>query len=258
VDGEWAEGVSQNFVGVDRERLVSDPDRYRGELFKGPHFKKLSVPSTVAGGSGVTVKGVVHLDNAGVQLLGRKVRVIVDGPSLDQERVFTTDKLTHCNTRSFSIDVPVTGDPGQTMALSVKAQSNVYGNWATGEQKGPFRINIQTETQQRAQDAAGYAPWAVGGAGVGMLVARATGSEESLTPMAGGAAVGAAGKIAWDRSGGWTFTLPTTEIAVVGGALLAATMFLNSTGASDVLQPAGELAGSSFSSAREAIARRRS
>lgn len=247
-------GEPLRVAGVDSTSVAEDPDQFRGEIFKGPHFKQLNVPSDALQGDTVRVTGIVHLDNVGVTISNRAVRVRVDGPSLNEPRIQEVDKLSHCQDRSFQIEVPTPTSAGEQLALTVKAQSKTPPRgWYTGETEGPFRININTQQQQRRASARKFAPFVIGGAGVGGALASL--SDESVGTLAvAGGAVGAGSKVVLDQTGGFTLpSFPTTDVAVAGGAALAIALLLNTTGASDVLGPAGEIAGSAIDRGRQAV-----
>lgn len=247
-------GEPLRVAGVDSNSVAANPDDFRGEVFKGPHFRQLNVPSDALQGDSVRVTGIVHLDNVGVVISDREVRVRVDGPSLNEPRIESVGKLSHCQTRSFQVEVPTPNTADEQLALTVKAQSKTPpGGWYTGETGGPFRVNINTQQQQRRASARKFAPFVIGGAGVGG--ALATLSDESVGTLAlAGGAVGAGSKVVLDQTGGVSLpSFPTTDVAVAGGAALAIALLLNTTGASDVLGPAGEIAGSAIDRGRKAV-----
>lgn len=252
-------GEPLRVAGVDSTSVAENPDNFRGEVFKGPHFRELNVPSDALQGDTVRVTGIVHLDNVGVVISNREVRVRVDGPSLNEPRIESVGKLSHCQTRSFQVEVPTPNTPDEQLALTVKSQSRTPpGGWYTGENAGPFRVNINTQQQQRRATARQFAPFVVGGAGVGGALASLTDESVGTLALAGGA-VGAGSKVVLDQTGGVNFpSFPTQDVAVAGGAALAIALLLNTTGASDVLGPAGEIAGSALDRGRKAVESARS
>jgi len=245
-------GEPLRIAGLERGDVADNPQDYVGEVFKGAHFRELNVPSNALRGDTLTITGVIHLDNVGVQIGKRALRVKVNGPSLNEPRIVETDSLSHCQTRPFSVDIPTPTDAGEKMALTVKAQSKV-GTWNTTETEGPFRVNINTREQQRRANAKEYAPYVLGGAGVGGALASLTGQNAGRLALAGGA-VGAGSKVVLGQTTGISFpSFPTQEVAVAGGAALSIVLLLNQTGVADVLAPAGEAAGSAIDTARQAV-----
>jgi len=251
--GETTPQRASEYVGIDAHREEFDPDDYVGELFQGAHFQSLDVPATAATGGSITITGVVHLDNPGVVISSRWVRVLVESPMLSSPKEVVFRDLKHCHTKPFAIEVPISGTPGQQAALTVKAQSKTYGGWATGETRGPERVNILTQDQKQREDLIKYVPWVVGGAGVGVGYNNLTGGTDPRTYALGGAAMGIGAKVANENYSVRIPEFPTTQVAVVGGALLAATLFLNTTGAGGVLRQGSGLVSDVAGAARSAI-----
>lgn len=254
-DGQLAD--ERPVHGVDMERVRSNPDEFVGELAKGAQIKSIDIPSEVVAGGTIQITGELLFDNIGVVISGRDCRIKVEGPSLSEPRYQTFEDLTHGNTRTFSIEVPVTAPADSSMAFSVKAQSNVYGNWATGQTHGPVRLNVYSAEEKRTRDRLDVIPYAVGGAGAGYAAGSVLENRNPTNLAVAGAAVGVGAKSLGDKGVQFlpSMEFPTTKVAVLGGTAVALALLLNSTGVSEVLQPAGEAAGGAISTARDASGR---
>jgi len=254
--GEWAESGGPNYVGVDNTDVQNNPDTYVGELFRGPFFQKTNVPATAPAGGTVNISGAVKMDNPGLVLSARPVRVVLESPALSQPRRQRVGEMKHGQTRPFSFDIPIPEGTEQTLTINLKAQSKGgLTGWGATSTAGPFDVKVVTAGEHRVNQSLDYIPWAVGGAGVGYIVNSLSDEDRGTRLTLGGAAAGVGLGVSYDQLGLDTFSLnlPTTDIAIIGGAALAVVLLLNQTGADEVLQPAGEAAGSVVGGARDAL-----
>lgn len=246
--------VDVDFAGVDESNLNPNSERYFREFFNGTHFRKLSVPSSAAAGDTIVVEGVAHYDDLSSIVSNRGIRVRVSGPGLSRDYIQSFEKVNHCNTRTFRIEIPAPQQAGQTVALNVRGETKTpTGNWLENSFEGPFRVNIVTQSQRALDGALEFAPYALGGATVGYAYDNFSNQGAPLRYAGIGAGVGATSKVLVDQFGPTQFNIPTTQLAVAGGVMLAATALLQSTGASDVLSSIGESAGGAISRAGDAL-----
>lgn len=235
----------------------------RSEVVKGAFFTSTSFPETAYPGQEVQVTGVLKLDELGATVVKRQCRVKLQSPSFDQPKFQDLGKLSHKGTAPFSFSFRAPGSPGEVVPLRLIAQQNPpVGSFTTGETVGPNRLEIIPETQKQAQEASGYVVQAALGAGAGAVVSAVTGRSPVPLAIAGGGIAGLAKFSGVNLSPGSLLSglvpnIPTTQVAVLGGAALAGTLLLQSSGASEVLQPAGEVAGSAVSAGGSAVDRAR-
>lgn len=246
-------GEEINLVGVDGQQVESNPQQYIGEVFKGAHFRKLSVPDTVRAGGTIKVKGVVHFDSPTQVVFTVGMRVRAFGPSLQEDVIERYRNIQHCNARAFTLEIPAPETVGQTVTFNVAGESTtVTGDWDTGDQRGPFRVKTVSSGEKTTEQAVSVAPYAAAGAGAGYLVNQIRGGPTNLRLIGAGAAAGVGLKTFGPDLSTIDINFPTTEIAVLGGTAAALAILLNSTGASDVLGAGGEVAGSAISGAGSA------
>jgi len=252
-DGSDAAG---QFVGVDDRQLQSTPEEFFGEWFKGLHFRKQNIPSRAPAGGTVRLTGVVHFDAATVQITKRGGRVRVLSPHLSQAREQTFTDLRHCKTRRFSIEIPVPDTPGSEISVRLKAghTNPVAGGYATDSTIGPFRIQVLSEGELQRAQAIDALPWAIGGAGAGLLVDNFRGGNNTAAAAIGGGAGGVALRaLSNSQVGNVIPQVDPVPLALAGAGLAGIGIFLNQSGASEVLQPAGEAAGQAIDAGRKAI-----
>lgn len=239
-------------VGVDRDRLARSQTA-RSEVFRGAYFKNVNVPDTAAVGGLVTVSGEIAYDNLGRVLSPVTVRVRIESPALDRPITRNVADLKHGQSERFVIEVPVRGTEGSLFPLTVIPQNKGTGGWRSGNEQ-VFRVEVVSQEEKETQEALSVLPPVALGAGGGLFVSQITGSDP-LPLMAGGGLAGA-GLSAAGFSTDFLPSLPsfpTTKIAVVGGAALALSVLLQSSGASEVLGPAAEAAGGAIDQGRQAV-----
>lgn len=241
-------------LGATNEDIENDPEQFFGELFQGAHFRSVGVPSSAEAGGTVTVTGTVHFDAPTVVVTTRGVRVRVRNTSTGETRTQSFENVQHCQTRDFSIDLPVPDSPGNNMALVIEAEhSKPLGGWSLDTTDGPHRVSILTEDEQQRQNLLGYAPWALGGGGAGLLVSSARGGGNRAAFTVGGAAAGVGLKTLAGGDGNLIPNVDPLPVLAVGAGLAGVAFFLQSSGASEVLEPVGSAAGSAVSGARRRL-----
>jgi hypothetical protein len=254
------DGTDGEFAGVPQEQLEQNPDEYFGELFRGAHFRGISTPKYVNGGSGITVQGKVHFDAPSVVITTRGMRVRVESPALDRDYTQQFSSISHCNERSFSVRIPVPDTPGRKFPYTVYAESTkATGGWRTDTVVGPVNAEILSDTEARAATVIDYTPAVAAGAGLGYAGASVTGREDQRNALA--VAGGAAGALYKRYGAPFQFNIPTpsnTQLALGSVLVLGSAYLLNSTGAADVLSATGEAAGSAIDAGRQAASQLRS
>lgn len=256
VTAQTGSDVGPLIAGVNRSEIQDNPDRYLGEIYKGAHFESLNIPETAVAGGEVTISGVVHFDSPHTVITTVGMRVVVDSPSLNEPITEEYSNIQHCNSRAFSIKVPVPDSPGSQLAVTVKGQStSLTGGWQDGAVRGGNRIDILTEDGVRKQQIQDYIPWAVAGAGMGVGTNQQLEYTDNTRAAVSGAVLGAGSKLLWDSTGpiGFDFDVPTTEIAVIGGSALAVTLLLERTGVASVLGATGDVAGTAIETTKGAV-----
>lgn len=212
-----------DIVGVDN--TTDDPDV---PGFKGAHFRTVSVPPFATPGENVTITGAVHYDNLGRVVSPIPVRAKIESPAFNEPRYSREYNLTHCQTRTVSFNIPAQGNPGQQLAVTVKAQNKTAIGWQTTDSVGPRRIELLSEDEAQERRLLGFVPYAAGGAIAGTVLGD---GETSSTVV--GAAAGAGSKYVVDNTnvvsevGGLVPDIPTTQIAIIGGALGLGALFIS-------------------------------
>jgi len=240
--------IDTEFAGVDTQTVRTDPDSYVGELFQGPHFYDVNVPSQAPAGGTLTIDGTVHLDNIGVSISNRPVRVVLESPYLSDPKIQEVGELKHCQSKPFSFEVPAPQTAGQQLAITLKAQSNTYGAWGTGEEDGPHRVNIVSKQEYEAFRVSQYLPWALGGAAAGYAGSQFTGGSPAGFAAAGGA-LGVAGQgFLGDGP-----VLPSLggisgDVALLGAGALGVAALLSVSGADEVASRASSAAAGALPS----------
>jgi len=250
-----------SIAGVDESVPGGGP--VRSEVVKGAFFTSTTFPETASPGQEIQITGVLKLDELGATVVERRCRVKLQSPSFDEPKFQDLGKLSHKETAPFSFTFRAPGSPGEVVPLRLTAQQKPpVGSFTSGETVGPNRLEIIPETQKQAQEASGYIVQAALGAGAGAAASTLTGRRPLPLAVAGGGVAGLAKFAGVDLSPGGLLSgvvpnIPTTQIAVVGGAALAGALLLRTSGASEVLQPAGEVAGSAVSAGGSAVDRAR-
>lgn len=250
-------GAGGQYLGVEDSQVEENPSRFVGEVFRGGFFVNTTIPESVPAGGSMTVTGEIQLDNPIATVVGKDIRVVMDSPSLSQDREQTFQGVMHGQSRSFSFDVPVPDSPGSEFAISLTAQENGTTGWVNGEELGPFRVSILTEEEAQSQRLLSYLPSVLLGGGAGLVADRATGGGNRATYALAGAALGAGAQAGGFTPGDLSFgiggSLPDAQtIAIAGLGFAGIGFFLQSSGAADVLGPAGEAAGSAIDAGRQA------
>lgn len=260
--GEMAKNpprLGGEFVGINDQKVNKNPDQYFGELFRGAHFRKLNRESSYPAGGSFRVSGVVHFDAPTVQLTTRGMRVRVTSPQLSDDIIERFSNIQHCNSRRFSLSVPVPDAPGSRFSYTVKAESTkLGGGWRTDSQEGPFNVQIQTDAGAAITKGFGLVPWAAVGGGIGVAGNRII--DTGYGDYTAGAAGAAAGLVYREYAppvslGGLVPDVSDTQLALIAASTFGAAFLLQSSGLSEVLQPTGEVAGSAISASAD-VARR--
>lgn len=249
--------LQNDYVGLDDAAVEENPDQFFGELFRGAHFQKLNKSSSVPAGGTIRVSGVVHFDAPSVIITSRGMRVRVSSPQLSQDYTQRFTDIQHCNSRRFSFDFPVPDNPGSRFSFSVTAESTkATGGWRTDSTRGPFNVQIQTETAATVTEGFTLIPAAAAGAGISYAGNRFldTGYRDRTV-----AAAGAGAGVAYKKFGpplpsigGFVPDVSNTQLALVAAATFGAAYLLQSSGAAGILQPVGETAGGVIDAGRQA------
>lgn len=198
---------------------VSGPvDEFDPSLVQGAHFRSVDVPEVSSTGETVTVTGILHYDNVASPISEKQCRVVLESPSLNQPVMSSRFSLSHCQTSAFAVDIPITGQQGQTVAVTLKAQNNTVAGWQTTETRGPFRIEIVGQGQKVVTQGLNYLPYAAAGAGVGYATAINGSSGEQAANAVLGAGAGVVGKEAVDQLD-FNFNFPTVPVLATAGLL---------------------------------------
>lgn len=244
------EALSGQFVGVSDQQVEENPDQFFGELFRGAHFRKLKKPTAYRAGGVATISGVVHFDAPSVQLTSRGMRVRITSPNLEQDYTQRFRDIRHCNERSFSINIPVPDSPGSRFSYTVVAESTkLSGGWRDDSREGPFNVEIQGATGAAITRGFGYIPSAAIGAGIGLGVNRAAGLGYGRLASGG---IGAAAGIFYNEYappislGGLVPDVSNVQLGLLAAATFGSVLLLERSGASEILQPAGEAAGAAL------------
>jgi len=245
--------LEASYVGVDDERVADDPDAYAGELFEKANFNTLNTPDVYPAGGNARISGVIGYDEPGSTIFSRGMRVRISSPALSRDYIERYEDIRHGNTRSFSLSIPIPDAPGDRFAYTVRAESTrITGGFGTDSTRGPFNVEIQTQTAANVSNGFTYVPYAAVGAGVGLLTDSVADVPTSRYQSAAiGGAAGAVFK-KYGRSlgvnvGNIVPNVSTTRLAVGAAGIFGAAYLLNSTGASEVLQPVGETVGAAAS-----------
>lgn len=245
-----------NYVGIDNQSIEQNPDRFVGELWRGVHFKNVNTPASIPAGGTVSVSGTIHYDDPSRFISNNEARVRITSPQLGSDYTSSLYEVSHCNTRSFRVDIPVPNDPGGRFAFSVRGESKkLGGGWATNSTRGPFNVEIQSEGEAAVTEGFNYLPAAAAGAGLGYAGNQFAGQRYSNRFAAG---AGALGGVAYQRYapplniGGFVPDVSNVQLALVAAATFGAAYLLQSSGASEVLNPLGSAAGSAVSAGADA------
>jgi hypothetical protein len=207
--------------------LQATGDELETQAFKGAHYRTTNAPESVTPSGNATITATLHYDNLGRVISPIPVRGKLESPALRSPKYTREYNLTHCQTRPVSLDLPITGSPGQTIAATLKAQNKTAIGWQTTDTVGPLRIDIVSEGDKFNQELLNYAPYAgVGGAAGGLL------SDNGTSGALLGAVAGAGGKYILDNSnaevipdpGGLQF--PTLPVVAGAGLLIGGALFL--------------------------------
>lgn len=219
------------------ESVLQNSDDFIGELFQGAHFRSFTVPETAPVGGTITVSGVVHLDNPGRVISGQDIRVRVESPALNSPEIQEFQQVKHCQTRSFSVDIPAPQQESR-VAVTIKAQQKTAVGWQTGELVGPERVDVVPSDEFAVQEGLGLVPYAAVGGGAGLLYGRRTGRGSQMGVA--GAALGAG--VGYAASKG-NFSAPDIPLWGIAAAGVGVAALFSVTGLGEVTRPAAEQVG---------------
>lgn len=212
-----------DIVGVDNSQ--DNPDV---PGFKGAHYRTVSVPPFATPGENITITGAVHYENLGRVVSPIPVRAKIESPAFNEPRFSETYNLTHCQTRTINFNIPARGNPGQQIAVTLKAQNKTAIGWQTTDTVGPRRVEVLSKDEAQNRRFLGFIPYAAGGAIAGTLL-----SDNGTSGALVGAAAGAGSKYVVDNTnvvsevGGLIPDIPTTQLAIIGGVLGAGALFIS-------------------------------
>jgi hypothetical protein len=216
-------------------------------LFDGQQFTNVETPDVVSEDGRINVTGTIEIGVANIVFPETDVRVVLRGTGISTPVVERVGKVSGGGdtwSRNFSISARVDGEPGTVGRYTLELQSDPYvGSWKTRDSL-TFQSEILSSGQYKRSQAVDYLPWAVGGVGAGLLYHSYSGRQGSrLTPAAGGALAGVAGREGFVQFGGVP-DFPTVPVAATAALLLGAG-YLASTGAelSRPALPTGRLPG---------------
>lgn len=195
------------------------------QLQAGIGFSTVNVQRYAALGEEVQVSGEMFLD-CFVTITPVATRLKVTVPSIGYEETINTGKLGCGDSATFSTSFTVP-ESKQDVTVVLDGQVNppgpITGYVTRGTSRNPISVVPEGEKQQAV--AINFAPYVVGGGGLGYALGKRTGRSPATTALAG-AAGGAALKQYGNRLPSFSKTIPGPYESLAYAALLGAGAWL--------------------------------